>query len=427
MKVKLSDICDIVKGKTTITKAIEGEYPLVVTGENRLSNSEFQFDCSAVCVPLVSATGHGHASIKRIHYQEGKFALGSILAAVIPKSTDEVNPRYLHIYLSYFKDSVLVPLMRGSANVSLTIKSLGSAEIELPSIDKQLEIVRVVSKVEKMKNEMDKYLINQGDIVLNMKKEILQLAVQGKLVPQDPNDEPAEVLLERIREEKERLLKEKKIKKEKYNSNINIEDIIYQIPNGWEHVRLADISSVITKQTGFDYTNHIKPNLIEQKREGYIPMIQTKNFKGSKFNYNTDYYLPMEIASKFPKIILKDKSLLFSIVGASIGNVGKYDSEKKCIIGGAICKVDLINNIFMDYLYYFLQSPSGQYEIKKNYKSTAQGTITVQDVREIVINMPPLAEQKRIVEKLDLLMRIEKQKQYSDKLMESILKSSLLS
>ena len=164
-------------------------------------------------------------------------------------------------------------------------------------------------------------------------------------------------------------------------------------------------------------------------------MIQTKNFKGSKFNYNTDYYLPMEIASKFPKIILKDKSLLFSIVGASIGNVGKYDSEKKCIIGGAICKVDLINNIFMDYLYYFLQSPSGQYEIKKNYKSTAQGTITVQDVREIVINMPPLAEQKRIVEKLDLLMklcdelekRIEKQKQYSDKLMESILKSSLLS
>lgn len=252
--------------------------------------------------------------------------------------------------------------------------------------------------------EQFKTIFDRPEKVKKLREIILDLAVRGKLVPQNPNYEPASILLQRIKEEKEKLIKEKKIKKEKYNSNINVEDIIYEVPNGWERIRLGDISSVITKQTGFDYTKHIKPNLIEQKIDGYIPMIQTKNFKGSKFNYNTDYYLSMEIANKFPKIILKDKSLLFSIVGASIGNVGKYDSKQICIIGGAICKVDLINNIFMDYLYYFLQSPVGQYEIKKNYKSTAQGTITVQDVREIVVSMPPLEEQKRIVEKVDSLM-----------------------
>ncbi|MFR2571263.1 MAG: restriction endonuclease subunit S, partial [Clostridia bacterium] len=135
MKVRLDEVCNLYKGKTTITKAIQGKYPLVVTAENRASSNEYQFDCKAVCVPLVSATGHGHASIKRLHYQEGKFALGTILSAVIPKDENILDTKYLYIYLSYFKDSVLVPLMRGSANVSLTIKSLGSAEIEVPSIE----------------------------------------------------------------------------------------------------------------------------------------------------------------------------------------------------------------------------------------------------------------------------------------------------
>ena len=83
---------------------------------------------------------------------------GTILSAVIPKDENILDTRYLYIYLSYFKDSVLVPLMRGSANVSLTIKSLGSAEIELPLIEKQKSIVELVTKIEKYKNEVDKKL-----------------------------------------------------------------------------------------------------------------------------------------------------------------------------------------------------------------------------------------------------------------------------
>lgn len=62
MKVRLDCVCDILKGKTAITKAIPGKYPLVVTSQQRLSSSGFDFDCKAVCVPLVSATGHGDAS-----------------------------------------------------------------------------------------------------------------------------------------------------------------------------------------------------------------------------------------------------------------------------------------------------------------------------------------------------------------------------
>ena len=88
----LGEVCTIIKGSTGIKKAIAGDYPLVVTAEERLSSNEYQFDTKAVCIPLVSSTGHGHASLKRIHYQEGKFALGNILAAVIPNDEKQHSP-----------------------------------------------------------------------------------------------------------------------------------------------------------------------------------------------------------------------------------------------------------------------------------------------------------------------------------------------
>ena len=132
---KLGEICTIIKGTTGIKKAIPGEYPLVVTAENRLSSNEFQFDAKAVCIPLVSSTGHGHASLKRLHYQEGKFALGNILAAVIPNDENLLNAEYLYYYLTFYKDSKIVPLMKGAANVSLTINSIKTITIEIPKIE----------------------------------------------------------------------------------------------------------------------------------------------------------------------------------------------------------------------------------------------------------------------------------------------------
>ena len=108
--IELGEICDIVKGEIGITNAVPGEYPMVTTGAERISHKDFQLDTEAVLVPLVSATGHGHASIKRIHYQDGKFAFGSILAACVPKD-DKYSAKFLHIYFQLMKDYVLVPLM----------------------------------------------------------------------------------------------------------------------------------------------------------------------------------------------------------------------------------------------------------------------------------------------------------------------------
>ena len=93
-KKVLSDLCTITKGKIGITKAIPGKYPLVATSEERRSHNEFHFEGEAVLIPLVSSTGHGHRSLNRIHYQTGKFAVGSILCAVMPKDNTILNSEY---------------------------------------------------------------------------------------------------------------------------------------------------------------------------------------------------------------------------------------------------------------------------------------------------------------------------------------------
>ena len=156
IKVKLGDICRIEKGRTGIASAVPGEYPLVVTAEERKTCGEYQFDCEAVCIPLVSSSGHGKKSLKNVHYQSGKFALGSILCAVIPNNLQEVNARYLHQYLQFYKDTLLVPLMKGAANVSLSMRDIAKVEIPLPPIEKQLELCKTLDIYDNLMAEIER-------------------------------------------------------------------------------------------------------------------------------------------------------------------------------------------------------------------------------------------------------------------------------
>ena len=172
-------------------------------------------------------------------------------------------------------------------------------------------------------------------------------------------------------------------------------------PNGVEYVRLGTLCSLITKQTGFDYTKHIKARLLMEPAENAVPYIQTKFFAGKNFNYQTDYYVPMDIVEQFPKITLDEKCILFSIVGASIGNVGLFPGERKCFLGGAICVAKVLPQYDVDYIYYCVEAHNVQHQIRRKTKGAGQATITVEDIREFEIPLPPIEVQREIVRMLD--------------------------
>lgn len=243
--ITLGEVCRIEKGKIGIQAAIKGMYPLVTTAEERGSHNEYHFDGEAVCIPLVSATGHGHASIKRIHYQNGKFSVGSILAVCLPKDSTKTSAKFLYLYLSLLKDSILVPLMQGSTNVSLKTKDLEKVEVPNISFGEQIKLIILVDKLKAKQDEILIEIEQQQTYLRQLRQTILQEAVQGKLTTQEETDEPASELLKRIKAEKAKLVKEGKLKKEKELPPITDAEIPFALPKGWVWCRLGDLIHIM--------------------------------------------------------------------------------------------------------------------------------------------------------------------------------------
>ena len=168
----------------------------------------------------------------------------------------------------------------------------------------------------------------------------------------------------------------------------------------WETRKVGELCSIITKQTGFDYTSTIKPNLIEHPQSNALPMIQTKNFEGRKFDFFTDYYIPTDIAKVFDKIVLDTVCLLFSIVGASVGNIGLFPADKVAFCGGAIGIAKFYHEIDAIYSFYYFLSESGQQQIRNVTKGGAQATVTIEDIREFTMPYPNLKERTMIAQTL---------------------------
>ncbi|MCK5230269.1 MAG: restriction endonuclease subunit S, partial [Desulfobulbaceae bacterium] len=147
---------------------------------------------------MVSSTGHGKKTLNHVHYQEGKFALGTILEAVIPKDDNILSAQFLYLYLSHLKDLLLVPLMRGAANVSLPIKAIKSVEIPLPEINTQRKIVTKFNGIDFVRSDLLDEIARRQIILKKFRQSILQEAVQGKLTKEwrreNPEIEPASKL-----------------------------------------------------------------------------------------------------------------------------------------------------------------------------------------------------------------------------------------
>ncbi len=235
----------------------------------------------------------------------------------------------------------------------------------------------------------------------DLKNAFLQEAVQGKLVPQIASEGNAKELLEEIRKEKAKLVKEGKLKKEKPLPEISEEDIPFDIPENWCWCRFGNICSVIT--CGYAST----PTYVSSE-EG-MPFLSAKNIKPFRFMPDNHNYISKELYSTLTKYAKPEKGdILLTRVGAGIGEAAIIDRDLDFAIYVSLTLIKLINNKLIDnkFVLYWLSSPIGISTAIQNIygKEASQGNLNVKNVREFCFPLPPLAEQKRIVAAIEKFM-----------------------
>lgn len=277
----------------------------------------------------------------------------------------------------------------------LAILRIQTLLIPLPPLAEQK---RIVAKIEELLPKVEEYgkaqealdKLNE-ELPERLKKSILQEAIEGRLVPQDPNDEPASVLLDKIRMEKARLVKEGKLKKKDLvEVPIEEDEIPFKIPESWEWVRHNDL---------FDISGGSQPPKSDfslEEKEGYIRLYQIRDY-GEK---PSPVYIPISKASK----ITQKGDILLARYGGSLGKVFIAEDGAYNV---AMAKVEYLFNkslIDHDYLYYYYNCSLYQDLVKGNNRS-AQGGFNKEDLGSLLFPLPPLSEQHRIVEKIEQLMK----------------------
>ena len=317
-----------------------------------------------------------------------------------------MNNKYLFYYLMSMRQSY-IGMAEGGAQPNISKEKIVNSLIPLPPAEEQR---RIVAKIEELLPYVDRYAaayekLEQFNAKFpeDMKKSILQYAIQGKLVEQRPEEGTGEELYRQIQTEKQRLIKTGKLKKTRALPTITGEDVPYDFPASWKVCYIDDIAFV-TKLAGFEYTKYISDNLVPTG----IPLFKGKNVQNGKLVLSFESYIPESVSDELPRSQITKKCLLTPYVG-TIGNIAVFDGSFKAHLGSNVGKIELLNSdtqtfILEEYVLWYLKSTYGYAELTKYKKATAQESISIDAIRNVVIAIPPLEEQRRIVAKLEEIL-----------------------
>ena len=322
--------------------------------------------------------------------------------------------QYIYYILKWYQ-----PYLEESGEGSTKQKELKADRIKelfipIPPLAEQH---RIVAKIEELLPYIERYGKAEEHLTtLNttfpeaLKKSILQEAVQGKLVPQNPDDEPASVLLERIRAEKQELIKQGKIKKTKNESVIITRDKIpyeiidgkerciadevpFEIPDSWCWCRWGTISESI--QYGYN---------APAKENGRIKMVRISDIQDNKVLWDTVPFCDIGEES-IETYLLKQNDILFARTGGTVGKSYLVkEVPKDAIYAGYLIRTRYSNNLSPEYLKFFMESELYWIQLRNGTIATAQPNCNGKTLANMLVPIPPLAEQKRIVAKIEEIM-----------------------
>ena len=332
-----------------------------------------------------------------------------------------MNPLFLsYIMASPYIIARKVALATGDIIVHISGDKLGTILLPVPPLAEQERIVACIQEAELV---IENYAIKatalqklQDSFPEALKKSILQEAVQGKLVPQDPSDEPAEALLERIRAEKQRLIKGGKIKKDKHESVIFRRDnshyekldgverciddeLLFEIPDSWEWVRLGTVLEIARGGSPRPIQQYLTT---EPDGINWIKIGDTD--KGGKYIYKTKEKIRPEGVAK-SRMVHSGDFLLTNSMSFGRPYILKSDG---CIHDGWLVLSNRFECYSVDFLYYILSSPFAYYQFCDSVSGAVVKNLNSDKVANALFPLPPLSEQKRIVQRIEELLPLVK-------------------
>ena len=375
-----SDGMEFHQGKVYFGEDYIQKSPQTTTAPTKLAEPNSVLLCVRAPVGIVNIT-------------DRELCIGRGLCDVIPLAG--MNERFTLYLLRCFKD-IFIKKATGTTFVAITGETVKNQVVPLPPLAEQ---DRIVAKIEELLPYVDRYAaayekLEQFNAKFpeDMKKSILQYAIQGKLVEQRPEEGTGEELYQQIQTEKQRLIKEGKIKKEKPLPEIAEDETPFDIPESWKWCRLSDVIDV---RDG----THDSPKYVPVG----IPLVTSKNLVNGAIDYSNVKYITLEDADKInARSMVDDNDILFAMIG-SIGNPVLVKKDREfCIKNMALFKRFSNTEISMRYAYWFLFY--AQYKLKKEASGGVQSFISLSRFREYLIPLPPVAEQNRIVAKLEEIL-----------------------
>lgn len=303
------------------------------------------------------------------------------------------NSKYLlYLFLSkYFQDRVF-ERASGTTRQRISKGNLITIPFPLPPLAEQKRIVEKVDELFALIDELDSNKEDLLEVINLTRNQVLQEAIQGKLVEQNPEDEPASVLIQRIKEERDKLVREGKIRKPKKLPPIKEEEKPFAIPGSWEWVRLGETVKLQSgsSPTKYDVSNKGKYMFI---KVGDMNLLQNKKeiFVSSQF---TDKYIPTDMISEY--------SIIFPKRGGAISTNKKRIVRKNIYIDTNTMAITPYSKDIFNYVRIWFNN----IDLWKLNSGTAVPQINNKDIEPLTLPLPPLAEQKRIVKKVDMIMNM---------------------
>ena len=422
----ISEIFYFEKGLLQSSKSTAGDFPFITAAETWKTHEIFTHDCEALIFAMAAS-----GSLGRTHYIKGKFISSDLCFILTPKENKELDLLFYYRVFNFLREDIVKKTATGTSKLAINRSNFGEYKIPYFDYNHQIKFRGKIDAISDIKMSLLNSFSDQEKYVSQLKQAILQEAIAGQLTAewrtQNPMqkgnpDTDAAALLAKIKAEKQQLIAEGKLKKEKPLPEIAIDEIPFSLPDSWVWCRFGEYA--IFERGRFS----IRPRNDKSCYGGQYPFIQI-NSLSKNGDAITEYKQTLNekgysVSKEFPK-----ETIIIALVGGTIGNLG--------FLGMDMCFPDSMAGVKpsdpRNQKFILLLLRHKQPEIQKAaYQMAGQPNIKIPTLTELIIPLPPLAEQKAITQKVDRLMniidqleqQIKHRKQLAEDLMQTVLREA---